>query len=220
MISRAPLPPPPPSEEPGPWPDHAALLAERTQAMVELSRRGLSLGRLVTLWLTGALAVVGWAAVGTAIQSFEGGGLGLMTGVVSLGLAAVLLVVAAVVVGFWLSRGRLIRERLAAWAEFAPERVTDIRLGAHRRSVMWLLPSVLLCLVGMWVTGRALIEAMSGGATGRESVALGETAYALGLGGTLLVTGLLGLVPSVRHQCWSEWFTGPELIRGGGGAHR
>ncbi|RYJ24992.1 hypothetical protein CU044_4903 [Streptomyces sp. L-9-10] len=219
MISRAPLPPPPP-EEPGPWPDHAARLAERAEAMVELSRRGLSLGRLVALWLAGALAVVGWAAVGAAIQSFEGGGLGLMTGVVLLGLAAVLLVPAAVAVGFWLSRGRLIRERLAAWAESAPERVTDLRVGAHRRSVMWLLPSVLLCLVGVWATGRALAEAVSGGATGRESVTLGETAYALGLGGTLLVTGLLGLVPSVRHQCWSGRLMRPALIRGGGGAHR
>ncbi|MFJ9028424.1 hypothetical protein ACIRQP_07845 [Streptomyces sp. NPDC102274] len=221
MISRAPLPPPPPPQEQSPWPDdHAAELAERARTMVELSRRGLSLGRLVALWLTGALAVLGWAAVGTAIQSFEGGGLGLMTGVVALGLAAFLLVPAAVAVGFWLSRGRVIRERLDAWARFAPEPVTDIRLGAHRRSVMWLLPSMLLCLVGIWVTGRALAEAGSGGAVGRESVTLGETAYALGLGVTLLVTGLLGLVPSVRHQYWSGGLMRPVLIRGGGGAHR
>ncbi|MFE4367277.1 hypothetical protein ACFRMN_03290 [Streptomyces sp. NPDC056835] len=220
MISRAPLPPPPPPQEPGPWPDHAARLAERAGTMVELSRRGLSLGRLVALWLTGALAVIGWAAVGTAIQSFEGSGLGLMTGVVALGLAAVLLIPAAVGVGFWLSRGRVIRERLDAWARSVPEPVTDIRLGAHRRSVMWLLPSVLMCLVGVWVTGRALAEAASAGAVGRESVTLGEMAYALGLGGTLLATGLLGLVPSVRHQCWSERLMRSVPVRGRGGAHR
>ncbi|MEV4971428.1 hypothetical protein [Streptomyces scopuliridis] len=220
MISRAPLPPPPPSQEQGPWPDHAVRLAERAQTMVELSRRGLSFGRLVVLWLTGALAVVGWAAVGTAIQSFEGGGLGVMTGLVALGLAAVLLIPAGVAVGFWLSRGRVIRERLDAWARFAPEPVTDIRLEAHRRSVLWLLPSVLLCLVGVWVTGRALAEAGSGGVTGRESATLGETAYALGLGITLLVTGLLGLVPSVRHQCWSGRLMNTVPVRRGGGAHR
>ncbi|MEV6424094.1 hypothetical protein [Streptomyces sp. NPDC051662] len=219
MISRAPLPPSPPSQEQGPCPDHAARLAERTQVMVALSRRGLSLGRLVALWLTGALAVVGWAAVGTAVQSFEGGGLGLAGGVVALGLAAVLLIPAGVAVGFWLSRGRVIRERLEAWARFVPEPVTDPRLGAHGRSVMWLLPSVLLCLVGVWLTGRAATGA--GGVAGRESATLGETAYALGLGITLLATGLLGLVPSVRHQYWSEQLMRrPVPVRRGGGTHR
>ncbi|MEV8389500.1 MULTISPECIES: hypothetical protein [unclassified Streptomyces] len=221
MISRAPLPPPPPFPEEGTWPDRAARLGERAQVMVVLSRRGLSFGRLVALWLTGALAVVGWAAVGTAIQSFEGGGLGLPAGVVALALAAVLLIPAAVGVGFWLSRGRVIRERLEAWARFAPEPVTDPRLGAHGRSVMWLLPSVLLCLVGVWLTGRAVSEAGTGGVGGREAATLGETAYALGLGVTLLVTGLLGLVPSVRHQCWSERLLMRSVpVRRGGGAHR
>lgn len=212
MISRAPLPPPPPSEELDSWPDHTARLADRALAMVILSRRGLSLGRLVLLWLTGVFAVVGWAAVGTAVQSLEGGGSGLLTGLVALGLAAFFLVPAAIAVGFWLSRGRDIRERLDAWARLAPEPVTDIRLAAHRRCVMWLLPSLLLCVVGVWVTGRA--------GAGRNSVTLGETAYALGLGITVLVTGLLGLVPSVRHQRWSGRLMSPVPVRGGGGAHR
>ncbi|MDX3852180.1 hypothetical protein [Streptomyces sp. AK02-01A] len=216
MISRAALPPPPPPEETCPWPDREARLADRAAAMVTLTGRGLGIGRLVLLWLVAAVAVVGWAAVGLAIESFEQGGLGQVTGLVALVLAAVFLVPAAVAVGFWLSRGRDIRQRLDAWAALGPDRATDVRLRAHWRSVVWLLPSVVLCLLGVWETVRAVRPT----GAGTESVTVGETVYALGLGITVLVTGLLGVTQSLRHQSWSERLLTPGPVRGGGGAHR
>ncbi|MEU3187288.1 hypothetical protein ABZ707_24255 [Streptomyces sp. NPDC006923] len=216
MISRAALPPLPPPEESCPWPDREARLADRAAAMAALTRRGLAIGRLVLLWLLAAVAVVGWAAVGLAIESFERGGLGEITGLVALVLAAVFLVPAAVALGLWLGRGRDIRQRLDAWAALGPDRATDVRLRAHRRSVLWLLPSVVLCLLGAWETVRVVRAAGAGAA----SATVGETVYALGLGITVLVTGLLGVTQSLRHQSWSERLLTPVPVRGGGGAHR
>ncbi|MFJ5221451.1 hypothetical protein [Streptomyces sp. NPDC088400] len=244
MISRAPLPPSPPPEELRSWPDHEALLADRAEAMVGLTRRGLGFGRLLALWLTGLVAVVGWAAAGLAIQSFEQGGLGYLTGLVTLALAAVLLTPAGVGIGFWLSRGRTVRQRLDEWAELgaepgqglAPGTTIGVRVRAHGRCVIWLLPSVLLCVVAVWSMFQAVTGAGPGSGVGPASGAgpdagagpgawlgsatVGEMAYALGWMATFLATGVLGIVQAVRHQHWSERLLSPVPVRRGGGAHR
>ncbi|MFF2522013.1 hypothetical protein [Streptomyces liangshanensis] len=188
------------------------LLAERDATVLALARRALAVRRLLLLWAAAAVAVLGWAAVGLAVRSIEDGGLGLLNGLVALVLAAALLISAAVALGLWVRRDRDVRDRLDAWAFLGPEPVTDQRVRAHGRSVLWLLPSVCLCLAGTAVAVRA--------AARMDTVTLSATAYALGLGGTLLVTGLLGLVRSLGHQRWAGRLLDPVPVRGGGGAHR
>ncbi|MFI5754228.1 hypothetical protein [Streptomyces sp. NPDC051569] len=216
MISRSPLPPPPPAEEAAVRPDDDALRAERDTAMVALARRGLAIRRLLLLWLSGALAVLGWAAVGLAIQGFAAGGLGAVTGLVTLVLALLFLGPAGAAAGFWLRGGRTVRRRLDAWAGLGPYPLTDIRVRAHGRSVIWLLPSIVLCLLGVWAMARAV----DGAGGGPGSVTVGETVYAMGLGVTVLVTGVLGIVQAVGHQHWSGRLLDPVPVRRGGGAHR
>ncbi|WP_327234943.1 hypothetical protein OG349_14065 [Streptomyces sp. NBC_01317] len=188
------------------------LLAERDATVVALAERALAVRRLLLLWGIAAVAVLGWAAVGLAVRSIEDGGLGLLSGLVALVLAALLLVPAAVALGLWVRRNQDVRDRLDAWAYLGPEPVTDERVRAHGRSVLWLLPSVALCLAGTAVAGRAVTRV--------DVVTLSATVYALGFGGTLLMTGLLGLVRSAGHQCWAGRLLDPVPARRGGGAHR
>ncbi|MFD5034061.1 hypothetical protein ACFVWX_22015 [Streptomyces sp. NPDC058220] len=216
MISRTPLPPPPPPEEIRSWPDREALLADRAAAMTVLTGRGLAIGRLLLLWLLAAVAVIGWAAVGLAIQSFEEGGLAQATGLAALVLAAVFLVPAGVGLGFWLRGGHDVRQRLDAWAALGQDPATDVRLRAPARCVAWLLPSVLLCLLGAWGVGHGWTAA----GNGPEPVTVGDAVYALGLEATVLLTGLLGIARSVAHQRWSARLLSPVPVRRGGGAHR
>ncbi|MFE2939642.1 hypothetical protein ACFXKG_11385 [Streptomyces sp. NPDC059255] len=214
MINRRSLPPPPPPEELCSWPDDAARLADRSTALVELSRRGLGIVRLVLLWLTGAVAVLGWACVGLAVQSFGEVGFDPVSGVVALILAAVLLVPAAIALGFWLHRGHVIRLRLEAWAALDPAPVSEAQSLAHRRSVLWLLPSVALCLAGVGLVGAALAEASS------RTAKVSSTTYLVGLGATVLLTGILGLAQSFSQRRWSAQLRNTVPVRRGGGAHR
>ncbi|MFJ8002014.1 hypothetical protein ACIQ7D_33735 [Streptomyces sp. NPDC096310] len=214
MITRRPLPPSPPPEELRDWPDDAARLADRSLALAELSRRALGIVRLLLLWLLGAVAVLGWACVGLAVQSFGEGGFDPVAGVVALVLAAVLLVPAAVALGFWLNQGRVIRRRLEEWADLDPAPVSEAQSLAHRRSVLWLLPSVALCLAGACVMGLALAEASS------KASKVSGTTYLTGLGATVLLTGVVGLAQSLLQRRWSAPFQNPVPARRGGGAHR
>ncbi|MFE4056581.1 hypothetical protein ACFXP3_09845 [Streptomyces sp. NPDC059096] len=214
MITRRPLPPFPPPEELRDWPDGAARLADRSMALAELSRRGLAMARLVLLWLLGAVVVLGWACVGLAVQNFGEGGFDPVSGLVALFLAAVLVVPAAVALGFWLSRGRAIRLRLEAWADLDPVPVREAQSLAHRRSVLWLLPSAALCLAGACVVGLALAEASA------KASRVSGTTYLTGLGATVLLTGVLGLAQALAQRRWTAPFRHPVPVRRGGGAHR
>ncbi|MGW4238476.1 hypothetical protein ACWEJP_16830 [Streptomyces sp. NPDC004749] len=248
MIVRRPLPPPPP-EDPHAWPDRETMLADRAAALTELTRRRLAAGRLVLLWLTGLAAAVGWAAAGLAVRSLELGGLNLPTALAALVLAAVLLAVAGVGLDFWLRQGRVVRERLEAWADLARDPATDVRARARRRYVTWLVVSLALCAVGAWTlfhlvapgadagagaaagtvpgagsvsgTGNALVPDREPGAPAdADSGGLGGTVYVLGWSVTCLITGLLGVARSVGHQHWSERLLSAVPERWGGGAHR
>ncbi|MFJ4919936.1 hypothetical protein [Streptomyces sp. NPDC088725] len=194
------------------WADDESLLADRTAAMLWLTGRGLAVERLLLLWGAGLAAVLGWAAVGLAVQSFEAVGLGTASGLVALGLGVVLLVPAVIVAGVWIGRGQDIRRQLVDWAGLGPVPVTDARLRAQRRCVLWLLPSAALCVAGVVATVRALVRP--------AAVTVGETVYALGFGGTVLLTGLFGVVQAVGHQLWSGTLLNAVPVRRRGGAHR
>jgi hypothetical protein len=207
-----------PSEDWGPGPggttgpEGEALLAARTAAMAELAVRGLGTGRLVLLWLTGATAVVGWAALGLAVQGFQEGGPGDVTALVGSVVGVFFLGSAALALTFWVGHGRDIRRSLDAWADLGTDLVTDVRLRAQGRCVGWLLPSAALSVLGLWATVRA--------GERPEPVTVGEMVYALGLGATTLAAGLLGVVQAVGHQRWSERLLSAIPVRRGGGAHR
>ncbi|MFF5565825.1 hypothetical protein ACFY7Z_04590 [Streptomyces sp. NPDC012623] len=223
MISRAPLPPPP--RDIRSWADHEAQLADRDGLMTELARRAMSVGRLALLWLLGAVAVVGWAALGLAVRSVESGGLGVATGLMALLLGLVLLGVAGVGLALWTSRGRDVRRRLVEWAGAGPvfpDPVRDRRLRVPGRCHTWLLLSVALCLLGLATVLPAWTTVMtaSENPVEAESLVLGELLYVVGLGVTVLLTGVLGLVQSVGHRLWAERYLRRGPVRRGGGAHR
>jgi len=215
MISRHPLPPPPPplsDDLPALAPDDDALVADRDAAMLELAARGLSVWRLLLLWLTAGVAVLGWAALGLASDSFEQGGLGALTGLVALVLAALFLVPASIGIAIWVHTGREIRDRLDDWADVGADPVTDERLRVQRRCAGWLLPSAAICLLGVWMLMSA--------SDGSGSVTVGQMLYAYGLGATVLLTGVLGALRAAGHQRWSGRLLRPVPIRERGGAHR
>ncbi|MEV7088974.1 hypothetical protein AB0O07_24325 [Streptomyces sp. NPDC093085] len=214
MITRRPLPPAPPPEDEPAWPDEAALLAERATALAELTRRGLGVARLLGLWLLAGAAALGWACVALAVQSLGETGFDPVGGAVALFLAALLLIPAAVGFGFWLHRGAVIRQRLTAWAELTDEPAADERALAHSRSVLWLLPSVVLSPAGAGVIGVALAEASS-----RETAVSG-TAYQLGLGATILLTGAVGIAQALTQRHWAVRLRPRLPPRPRGGAHR
>lgn len=193
--------------------------------MAELARRGLSVGRLVLLWLLGAVAVVGWAALGLAVRSMEDGGLGYATGLAALVLGLVLLAGAGVGLALWASRGRDVRRRLVDWAGVGPvfpDPATARLLRVPGRCATWLLPSVALCLLGLRTAlpPFATVLTATEHPVGPEPLVLGELVYVLGLGATVLVTGFLGLLRSVDHQLWAARYLRRIPVRRGGGAHR
>ncbi|KIF68388.1 hypothetical protein HY68_06715 [Streptomyces sp. AcH 505] len=225
MINRRPLPPSPyelssdepadlgPDEEPADLgPDDEAVVAARDAAMLELATRGLSVWRLLALWLAAGVAVLGWAALGLASDSFEQGGLGALSGLVGLVLGALFLLPASIGIAVWVSTGREIRDRLDDWADVGAELVTDERLRAERRCAGWLLSSAALCGYGVWTLLNA------GGAA--ESVTVGQMLYAYGLAATVLLAGVLGFVRAAGHLRWSGRLLRPVSGRGRGGAHR
>lgn len=216
MINRRPLPPPPydpSSDEPANLgPDDEAVVAARDAAMLELATRGLSVWRLLALWLAAGVAVLGWAALGLASDSFEQGGLGALAGLVGLALGALFLLPASIGIAIWVSTGREIRDRLDDWADVGPDLVTDERLRAERRCLGWLLSSAALCALGV----GALLHA----GDAAESVTVGQMVYAYGLAVTVLLAGVLGAVRAAGHQRWSGRLLRAVPVRGRGGAHR
>ncbi|KIF76259.1 hypothetical protein QR77_24940 [Streptomyces sp. 150FB] len=204
---------------PDPAVDHAddddeeeALLADRSVEMALLVRRFLSAGRLGTLWGAGLAAVLGWAAVGLAVESFAGGGLAAVSGLVLLFLALIFLGAAVVTLGFWGAGSRRIRRDLDDWADAGSVPVTDVRLRAQRRCVLWLLPSAALSVAGAAVTALVV--------TRLDTVTVSHLVYAFGLGVTTLLTGLLGVFQAVAHQRWSGQLLTAVPLRTPGGAHR
>lgn len=193
--------------------------------MAELARRGLSVGRLVLLWLLGAVAVVGWAALGLAVRSMEDGGLGYATGLAALVLGLVLLAGCG-------RRARAVGEqgpgRTAAPGGLGGRRTglprsRDGPSAAGARTVCHLAAAVGRAVSAGAAHGTApfaTVLTATEHPVGPEPLVLGELVYVLGLGATVLVTGFLGLLRSVDHQLWAARYLRRIPVRRGGGAHR
>ncbi|MFF9912202.1 hypothetical protein [Streptomyces sp. NPDC013457] len=196
MSPRAPLPPPPPPAEIRSWPDRAARLADRARAMAELNRHLLGGARLSVFLLWVATLQLGWGICGAGFIMLDES-LDPFSGLfafffVALGLGAVVPAV------FFLARGvrrdRLARERLVQWAALDGDRASDARLREPVLSVVWLLVSVALCGLGLWISLAVPAEATGPGSGGH-----GEVVYFVGAGLGLWVSGLTGVVKAVGH---------------------
>ncbi|MFJ3925715.1 hypothetical protein [Streptomyces sp. NPDC090022] len=197
-MPRRDLPPLPPPAHLRAWLDDSVVRADRARFLEDLGRRSLGPGRLLLLWAIAAVFAFGWSFVGMALMSFEQDrALEDIFGAVYAALGAGVLVPA----GFWLAwgarRDRQVRQLLCAWAEFEPDPVVDARLRAPGLSLGWLLPSLGLCALGLWVTFGTAATARPGSDT------YGEVAYHMGLGMILWITGLLGVGKAAAHYRWA-----------------
>ncbi|WP_354383027.1 hypothetical protein [Streptomyces sp. PvR034] len=197
-MPRSDLPPPPPPAHLRAWLDPHAVRADRARYLGELERLSLGTGRLLLLWAVSAVFALGWSFVGMALMAFEEGGLTeQFVGVVFLVLGVGVLVPA----GFWFvwgaKRDRRVRQLLSAWAESDRDPANDARLRLPGRSLAWLLSSLVLCALGLWVTFGSASAARPGSET------YGEVASVMGLGMILWITGLLGAGKAAAHYRWA-----------------
>ncbi|MDJ0383428.1 hypothetical protein [Streptomyces sp. G-G2] len=197
-MPRRDLPPPPPPTHLRAWLDDAVVRADRARFLTDLGRLSLGAARLLTLWLVSAVFALGWSFVGMALMAFEEGGAAeKFVGAVFLVLGAGVLVPA----GFWFvwgaKRDREVRRLLCAWAGFEREPGDAALLRAPGRSLGWLLSSLALSGLGLWVTFGSAGTARPGTDT------YGEVAYFMGLGMILWITGLLGAGKAAAHYRWA-----------------
>ncbi|MFF9506128.1 hypothetical protein ACF1BU_01820 [Streptomyces sp. NPDC014724] len=221
MFSRAQLPPPPPPVEIRSWPDREALLTDRAVVLGELVKRHVSPARLATLWLWGALCAVGWSLVSAALITFEET-YDIFSAVLAVILAAMgacCAVPAVVLVVIGLRHDRDIRRLLSAWGGLDRDPVRDARLRMPGVSLVWLLSSFALCVLGLYtcIAVPATDEAVRDG--------FGLAALFMGLGMTCWLVGLIGVTKAFAHRRWVlrvlVGAPAPEpLFSAGGGAHR
>ncbi|MFF8913404.1 hypothetical protein ACF08M_08790 [Streptomyces sp. NPDC015032] len=221
MFHHAQLPPPPPPVEVRTWPDREALLTDRAVVLGELARRHVSPGRLVVLWLWGALFAIGWSLVAAALitlgETYDI--FSALIGVILAGMGACCAVPAIVFVVAGVLRDREIRRLLATWGELDRDPVRDARLRMPGISLVWLLMSFALCALGLYVCVAvpATDEATRG--------SFGLVALVVGLGMTGWIVGLVGITKALAHRRWVLRVLigarAPEpLFSVGGGAHR
>ncbi|MFI6286955.1 hypothetical protein ACIBCM_19765 [Streptomyces sp. NPDC051018] len=224
-------PPPPPPSGPGHprctgartaprRPDRETLLADRTRALEELTRRSVGPVRLLLLLLVVAGCELAWALLSTALISLDDtvDGFTVIFAVVTCLLALLALVpsVAALVVG--VRRDRAVRALLRQWAAVAVDPAGDTR---HQRTgsvVSWLLVSLALTTGGLWLTTLAPASADPARDTGRTTYSL--FAFALGTGLILCAAGVLGLIKAIDHHRWAAGLLTVVPARERGGAHR
>ncbi|MEU9862639.1 hypothetical protein AB0D99_17380 [Streptomyces sp. NPDC047971] len=196
MPGRTPLPPPPPPAEIRSWPDREARLADRARAMAELTRRLIGGGRLMVFLVWLATLQLGWGMCGSALIVLEESpdpiSVLFASVFAALGLGALVPAV------FFLARGvrrdRLARERLVLWAALDSDRATDARLREPVLSVVWLLLSIALGAVGLWVSFAAPAEMVGPGRGG-----YGTAAYLMGAALGLWIGGLIGTTKAIGH---------------------
>ncbi|WP_329463534.1 hypothetical protein [Streptomyces sp. NBC_01431] len=195
MSSRSPLPPPPPPVEIRAWRDRNALLADRAQVLDALVKAYLGAGRLGLLWLWAALFALGWSLVGAALTSLTDV-LTAIVGGVLLVLGLSVMIPTGLAVGFGLRKDRRIHELLCQWGELDRDPVLDRNLRRPGLNLAWLLPSTVLCGVGLVVC--LVLPASADPRHDTYAVVV----YGMGLGLICWLTGLIGVVKAAAHRRW------------------
>ncbi|HET6359975.1 hypothetical protein [Streptomyces sp.] len=211
-----PLPPPPPPESVRAWPDRESLLADRARAMGELSRLSMGASRLMLLWLMAMGFATGWGLVGGMLKIVE-----VHPDVMSVMFAGILACVGVgfmlptgIVIGLGIRRDKVVRERLRQWSSLDRDPRTDARFRSPALSLCWILPSLLLCALGLWLSIVTPAEAEPG----KETYT--HVAVMMGLGLILWLTGLLGAAKAVSHYRWAVRLQTAAPTAAGSGAHR
>ncbi|WP_328397511.1 hypothetical protein OHS70_14595 [Streptomyces sp. NBC_00390] len=224
MSRRNPLPPPPPPVETRAWPDHESLLADRAKAMTELHRRSIDPKRLVLLWLTAAGFALGWVffatMLGVVAEELDPFSIlfGATTGLLGVGC----MIPTGLVVGLGIARDTEIRRRLWQWTALDWDPARDARFGSPVLSLVWFIPSFLLCASGLFLSFAVPADARPG-----EDTPAG-VALLMGLGFIMWLTGLIGAAKAVSHYRWavrlmaagSAVGTRQQYATPQGGAHR
>ncbi|MFJ3101196.1 hypothetical protein [Streptomyces sp. NPDC086835] len=217
MSPRA-LPPPPPPAEIRAWPDREALLADRARAMGELLRLSIGPVRLLLLWLTAAGFAIGWAMFGAALQMFAEGVdvFSHLFGVIAAAIGLASMIPTGLVIGFGIARDAEVRGRLRCWSALTRDPAGDARYGAPGLSLLWFLPSFLLCAYGLWLS----FTVPAGARPGKDTLA--GVALLMGLGLILWITGLIGITKAVSHYRWALRLVARHPVPAAerGGAHR
>ncbi|WP_231626383.1 hypothetical protein [Streptomyces apocyni] len=171
------------------------MLADRATALQVLRTRGLGAGRLLLLWLMGALGALGWVLLTMPLQGLgpRGDKMMLMMGplLVPLGLGA--LVPAALVMVSGIRRDREVRGLMDEWRDLDREPGADARLRAPGRSLAWLLLSFAPCALGLWVSFETAAAALT----------VPDAVLGMGAGVALWVTGLLGIAKAFSYRSWA-----------------
>ncbi|MFE7624025.1 hypothetical protein [Streptomyces sp. NPDC057509] len=221
MPPRSALPPPPPPVEIRAWPDREALLADRAHLLGVLVRMHIGPGRLGLLWLWGLLGALGWSLTGTALIAFEDSYdfFSAVFGVVLFAMGAACLVPAVILIAAGVRRDTAVRRLLERWGELDRDPARDAVLRLPGTSLGWLLPSFVLCALGLY----ACVVVPAGAVRGQDTYGL--MALIMGLGFLTWIVGLIGIVKAFWHRRWilrtlaGGTAPGP-LISPGGGAHR
>lgn len=224
MSGRIPLPPPPPPVELRSWPDREALLADRAKAMTELHRRSIDPKRLVLLWLTAAGFALGWVFFATLLRvvAEDPDVFSVLFGAISGLLGVGCMIPTGLVVGLGIARDAEIRQRLWQWTALEWDPVRDTRFGSPVLSLVWFIPSFLLCASGLWLSFAVPADAKPGQDTPAD------VALLMGLGFIMWLTGLIGAAKAVSHYRWavrlvaagSAVGTRQQYATPQGGAHR
>ncbi|GGT12465.1 hypothetical protein GCM10010271_14160 [Streptomyces kurssanovii] len=186
--------------------------------MGELLRLSIGPLRLLLLWLTAAGFALGWAMFGAALQMFSEGVdvfsplFGVIAGAIGLGF----MIPTGLVIGFGIAHDAEVRGRLRRWSALARDPAGDARYGAPGLSLLWFLPSFLLCAYGLWLS----FTVPAGARPGEDTLA--GVALLMGLGLILWITGLIGIVKAVSHYRWALRLVSRPArpITERGGAHR
>lgn len=209
MSRRGPLPPPPPPVHLRSWPGRDALLADRHGVLADLGRRSLGAGALALFWLLVAGVQLGWALIGAALTSADGGfdpiGAVLVAVLATLGLGIML--GAGIVLGILVRRQRVMRGLMVRWAELESDPAGDARFRMAGPSLWWLLTSFVACAVGLWIALVVPATAEAGEDTYMEVV------YGMGAGTVFWIAGLIGGARAVEHYRWAVRLVVPS--RGG-----
>jgi hypothetical protein len=186
--------------------------------MGELLRLSIGPVPLLLLWLTAAGFAIGWAMFGAALQMFAEGVdvFSHLFGVIAAAIGLAFMIPTGLVIGFGIARDAEVRRRLRCWSALTRDPAGDARYGAPGLSLLWFLPSFLLCAYGLWLS----FTVPAGARPGKDTLA--GVALLMGLGLILWITGLIGITKAVSHYRWALRLVARHPVPASerGGAHR
>ncbi|MET7932614.1 hypothetical protein [Streptomyces sp. NPDC005322] len=159
MTTPTALPPPPPAPDERTWTDRAGLLDERARAMRALARQYMAPHRALLLWLLTLIFALGWALAVSGFRFLVTGEIvEHILGVIFLALALGATVPTALGVASGIRRDLFVGARLRGWAALARDPQTLPHWQVSAGALLWLVPSVVLCSLGLILVAGAAVS--------------------------------------------------------------